>query len=310
MTVALQVQFMVFGILLISACSRTSDSSLRKELRRESANKGLALVSSSKLLVHPFDGPSRSIQSEYRFPIVVFGKLSRMVLWWTRPDPFNFAGSFVIDSIDGRRIRAVAPPLSTFHPLALNEAAGRIAFWGKPPGKGSKDGLYWANFDVSRVEFVAENTRYADWSPDGAKLVYDKNNQVLSFDVESGSSRKLTDGHSPTWSPNGNLIAFVAPDGKAAVVTTEGVREEWPLSSHLPISAIQWSPTGSYVNFSEKVPTQTATFGKLYRLVVCRVSDGQTATIESSSWDSDPSVDFTWILNYREFCKHCSITVF
>jgi hypothetical protein len=274
----------------------------------ESVARGLALVSAiaGHVVVLPFDGPTRYLESEYRFPISAFGHAGRMVLWWSPQDFLDSSGTFVIDSTDGKRVAEAQPPVIGFHPVALSETAGRIAFWGRPKGKSMVEGLYWASFDFSHAGLVDQATGYPDWSPDGGSLVYDKEGKIYIFEIAPGSSRALTDGRFPTWSPDGKLVAFVAPDGRASLITTEGAQIRWPIGTHQPISAIRWSPDGHYVSFSERLPSRLALRDAVSRLVVSRVSDGKTMTVQEFNSKANDYQAYHWIVDYRRFCSRCA----
>jgi dipeptidyl aminopeptidase/acylaminoacyl peptidase len=114
---------------------------------------------------------------------------------------------------------------------------------------------------------------YLDWefvrnpqlSPDGAQVVYtrewiDKINdrhssQVWVMDVDGGRDRFLLDGSSPTWSPDGTRIAFVAegePDGAQIFVRwmdAEGAVSQITRLTESP-SSLQWSPDGKWIAFN------------------------------------------------------------
>jgi dipeptidyl aminopeptidase/acylaminoacyl peptidase len=102
----------------------------------------------------------------------------------------------------------------------------------KHDGQGYMDGRYHHLFvvpasggDVTQLTSGAWDVTGFDWSPDGTKLVVAGNAEPGS-DLQrglnlylvdlAGKREKLTGGFdlaSPTWSPRGDLIAFVAPNG-------------------------------------------------------------------------------------------------
>jgi hypothetical protein len=300
--------FVAIAAVLTAACAQTGDADVEHELRLESATSGLALVSAiaGHVIVVPFDGPVKYLESEYRFPISALGRGGRMVLWWSPRSFFDSSGTLVIDFTNGKRVAEAEPPVIGFHPLALSETARRIAFWGRPRGKNMISGLHWASFDFSRTGLVDQATGYPDWSPDGGSLVYDKEGKIYAFEIARGSSRPLTDGRLPTWSPDGKLIAFLAPSGRASLITTEGVPIGWPIARHEPISAIRWSPNGLYVSFSERLPSRLALRDAVSRLVVCRVSDGKTISVQEFSSKGNDYEAYHWIVDYSRFCSRCA----
>jgi len=145
-----------------------------------------------------------------------------------------------------------------------------------------------------------------DWSPDGTSLVYEKQGAIYIFQVSTSESKFLTEGHDPTWSPNGNLIAYRREDTTAALISREGVRMSWPVSSFHPVSPLRWSPDGRYVSFAESVPERIPLIGTYYRLVVCRVSDGKVLVARKFGAGAGDTRNFHWIVDYRKFCSHCA----
>jgi hypothetical protein len=294
----------IIAVTILAACGQSDDTGLRLELRNQSAAVGLALAAANagSIDVIPFDGQEEHLKSEYSSPISTFGRAGRMVLWWAPHDFFDMRGEFVVESMNGERVSRGRPTMSGFSPVGLSEASGRIVFYGTRQTASTLTGLYWASMDFTHVAFIDEATDAPDWSPDGQALVYEKNGQIYVFDVTKNSSRILVSGQSPTWSQNGKWVAFVTPEGRASLVTTEGVPVRWPLSSHQPISPVRWSPDGSYVSFSEALPSRFALLDTAARLVVCRVSDGKEITVRKFSAESVNYATFHWIVNYQKFC--------
>ena len=296
-------------LLATTACRSQNSQELRDELRRESAVSGLALAAGSSwyITVIPFDREERNFRTEQSRQIMAFGRAGRMVVWIYRPS-FLQPDQFFVDSTDGERVENInRKGASSFFPLALSEAAGRIAFWGGLQGKDRAEGLRWSTFDLSRGSFIDEG-RNCDWSPDGAALVYEKQNEIYVFDVATSSSRLLVKGHDPTWRPDGQCIAFRAPDRRASLVTTAGAPVKWALGTHEPTGAVRWSPDGRNVSFSEPIPGLHIPFVTAdYRLVACRVKDGKSLTVRKSSGakTGDTNNNFHWIVDYGKFCSGC-----
>jgi hypothetical protein len=296
-------QMLVALACLLASCATSHGAGLTTELRDESQENGLALVSASgrQLDLIPFDGSEKFLDPPYRSAIAAFGKDGQTVLWWFKKDFLDLHGEYVIQSTDGRELARGIPPVAGFHPLKLSEASRRMAFISNP-----ENSLGWASFDFSsRGDIDTGSTGYPDWSADGSEVAYERSGEVRVFDVSKSSSRRVTSGRSPTWSPNGMSIAFTGIDGYASLSTTDGGSLKWSLQAHRPLSPIHWSPDGRYVSFAERT-TEFRPFGPEYRLVVSRVSDGETIVVKEFGGGAVGYATFEWIVNYRGFCPRCT----
>ncbi len=222
----------------------------------------------------------------------------------------------VVEQMNGQVLLKSDPPrfASAFYPAALNERVPRLAFLGTLQGANARRGLYWTTLDLAGphlVDYVGIEDGRCDWSPDAGALVYEKERQVYVFDVAANSRRLLATGSDPTWSPEGDRIAFRGPHGEASLVTVDGAPLSWPLGKHLPISPIQWSPDGKFVSFSEAIPGtfKIPYFSAFSRLVVARVEDGSVITVREFGTEPVGEQSFSWIVQYPQFCKDCKKVV-
>ena len=120
--------------------------------------------------------------------------------------------------------------------------------------------------------------RYLDWedvgnaqlSPDGRQIVYQREwidavndreeSSIWIMDADGNRNRFLVDGSSPTWSPDGTRIAYVAtgePSGRQIFVRwmdAEGAVSQITRMSEGP-SNLHWSPDGTRIGFQMLVPS-------------------------------------------------------
>jgi hypothetical protein len=294
------------ALTIAGACQSTKDLEIREDLRKRSASDGVALVTSrgSDIAVIPFDGEERYYHSdsrEYR----VYGKFGRSVLWMYRTGFFS-AVQFGIETIGGEPAQPSRAPTSEFVPIALSESGHRLAYRGVVPRNGRSKGLVWASYDFSESGLVDEAGGACDWSPDGNALVYERRGEIYIFGVQSGSSRRVTAGHDPTWSPDGKLIAFRGDNDKATLISPEGVRKEWAIAARTANSAVRWSPDGLYVSFAEPVKNSVPLIGTYSRLVVCRIADGQAIGVRDFGAGAGDTGNYFWIVDYRRYCLTCT----
>lgn len=115
--------------------------------------------------------------------------------------------------------------------------------------------LYRVHTDGSGEEKVPVNTPASDvapsLAPDGKRLVYvvAGPDALELLDLTTGASTDMhTGGHTPAWSPKGNLIAYVVPFGGLYVVAPDGsgIRRIGDAGSSYDLG-IDWSPDGQWI---------------------------------------------------------------
>jgi len=215
------------------------------------------------------------------------------------------AGNLVVQAIDGttiieRRIRTDSLP------IALNAQARLLAFAGNPEGSEPQPSIYRRSFDFSAGGSVDEALSiYADWSPDGKELAYQKDNEIRVFSMATRTSRAIAAGHYPNWSPDGASIAFQALDNHVSLVSPGGTPLHWPLEGRLTKGPVHWSPKGQFVSFSEPSDDHFLTIGAYKRLLVCRAADGACVSVRYIGFGFTSEYEYHWIENYRQFCRTC-----
>jgi WD40 repeat protein len=134
------------------------------------------------------------------------------------------------------------------------------------------------------------------WSPDGNQIVYSRDGTVRVFDLGTGEIRVLAKGSDPTWSSDGNWIAFRDGDTYYALRPSGDDRKILFSKQHL-LSALWWSPDDRIVAYISRNGPFEGPFvldSEMARLRVRRLSDG------SEDWVADFSEiylpNFQWII--------------
>lgn len=110
--------------------------------------------------------------------------------------------------------------------------------------------------------------RSLSWSPDGTRLVYEYDGEVVVIEVRTMHRRVIAKGEGPDWSADGAWIAYRSPEG--TLVMRDPKTGESVSLQRVVQGGIRWSPDSRYLLFWEKS-----------QLVVLRLSDRATLTIHS-----------------------------
>lgn len=101
-----------------------------------------------------------------------------------------------------------------------------------------RGGWIWAGSPGS-LRRLARGTA-PSWSPDGGRIVFDRNGWLMVRRVRARVARRLVRGSSPAWSPDGRWIAFFATDHRLSIVQASG-GDVRPLGM-VTGNAVDWQP--------------------------------------------------------------------
>jgi WD40 repeat protein len=98
--------------------------------------------------------------------------------------------------------------------------------------------------DVSAATFVGSQC----WSPDNRRIVYEFHDSVRMYDIERNKWTALAKGKEPSWSPDGNWIAFLDEDTYYAI-RPSGEERKVLFTKKRAVSGLWWSPDSRFVAY-------------------------------------------------------------
>jgi Tol biopolymer transport system component len=117
--------------------------------------------------------------------------------------------------------------------------------------RGGKTGLWRMAADGAKPERICDGDQ-AEWSPDGARIVFRRDEHILTRELAGGKEKRLSPEDwphcsSPSWSPDGRTIAFAARWEAGNGVFTVAAAGGQPVKVYDKQGACEphWSPDGT-----------------------------------------------------------------
>lgn len=117
--------------------------------------------------------------------------------------------------------------------------------------RGGKPGVWRMRDDGTEMEYVCDGDQ-AEWSPDGGRICFRREEAIWTRDLKLGAERRLTDDawphcSGPAWSPDGRSIAFACRWEAGNGVYLVPVEGGEPVKVYDQEGACEphWSPDGS-----------------------------------------------------------------
>jgi Tol biopolymer transport system component len=299
---------------------------LARELKVKHRDEGLALVRihSDWIYLLSLDGHIQSQRNPRDISTAWISTDARAVAWAifrlkenefpACPDPVivEMLGSSEKWQLPGNMVNVAA--------MAVSADGKRVAFDGtyKPKGTGftastAKERSRW----IKGLQYIDSQTNdmttilplsddegrvtSINFSPDGDQFIYDYRNTIYLFDTRSRSSRSISEGASPTWSPNGKWIGFRSRNDELMTLDAKTFQRKALVGHRKTRTPVLWSPDSRYVAFAEPLDP-----GYSSQMVVERIEDQATAVVYRFESDGISNLGFYWITNYSTFLRRVS----
>ena len=277
--------------------------SLLGELEAKYASDGLMIagVMNRNVMVFPFSGDP-FVRSFFGYDLEAA---------WTTTDGtavlgYSYFGGvslparrLVLIDVNGRVAGVLDREVINVGGMALAADNRAIAFTGKDPLTG-ETGLFLGRLGSGEIhlviplqsrEGVPEETSVA-WLPGAGGIAFSRDKQIWTYDLASRRTSLLFRGTNPSYSPDGQWIAYRGLNGYAVIASRQGYSEK-RMSRGRVYGHIHWSPDSEYLFVDEKVhgvPSQRCPFG--YCFVVYRVGDGSRLELQGTDRQDSP---FGWL---------------
>jgi hypothetical protein len=270
---------------------------LRTELENESKQVGLALLLDSyEIGVCPFVGPCfwRKLRSGSPRPAATPD--GKRIICVTQGPPST--SSIEMEEIGGSTIRGQSVPywldilaVSSDEPpkiaFASNLTELRYGAWNRPSSH--------------VIEGMGPIDHSAGWSVDGTRLAFGRNGTIRMLDIRSNRVDAIDSGMDPSWSPDGRWIVYRTMGNHAILFNPRSGEKKRILENRgLAPLPLHWSPDSRYLAYVERRDQIT------WQLSVFRVQDNAIQMVTPFSPIIGYITDWSWILNYKVFCRECS----
>jgi WD40 repeat protein len=134
------------------------------------------------------------------------------------------------------------------------------------------------------------------WSPDDTQLVYGIEGATKIYETRTDTSRLLVTGKGPTWSPDGDWIAFL-DHGTYYAIRPDGGDRKTMFHSNGAVSALYWSPDSRIVAYVRELGFLNGGFldAEANQLRVRRLQDGSEDRLcpDNVSYDGN----YQWLMS-------------
>ena len=291
------------GMIVALQIVRAKDG-LLSELQKSQATEGLSIVSTNSDSAAVFFFGDSKFHETRILPTGVVGRDARLsedgeqVAFglFEHPSDLHQPALLAIAGSDGSGLRKF-PTMQQPVMLCWSPAKDRLALRASKTDAGgtSKTSGLWtlqvATGESSLVD-VHGSAGCPAWSPDGVKLVYSANGVVSIYDTNTKNSRRLADGDSPTWSPDGKWIAV--SKGKAYwLLDPESGAGKVLFTQKNAFTPLWWSPDSQYVAYATRVGVSLSVQEQA-DLWVSRIHDGSEEKVKRFPWKG-PVPNFQWV---------------
>jgi Tol biopolymer transport system component len=123
--------------------------------------------------------------------------------------------------------------------------------------------IFAVNADGSTLRQLTNDSVFNDvnprWSPDGAKIAFERNGQIMIMNADGSNPTAVPHGEQdsdafPSWSSDGTKLAVARDRGfreieQVWVISVDGTQEVQLTSGNFQNTAPQWSPDGTRIAF-------------------------------------------------------------
>jgi hypothetical protein len=134
------------------------------------------------------------------------------------------------------------------------------------------------------------------WSPSGKEIVFESGGNVVIQNVEQGKPRTLVVGKAPTWSPDGNWIAYLDEgEHNFYAIHPSGEGKKKLFHSRDGMAGLYWSPDARIVAYVVEKGGLLHLDAEAYLLKVRRLQDGSEDWINNHNVGCCESIQ--WVRN-------------
>jgi len=130
------------------------------------------------------------------------------------------------------------------------------------------------------------------WSPDDRQIVFENGGSTQIYDSTSDKIRDLVKGTKPTWSSDGEWIAFLDHDTYYAIRPTGGDKRKLFHKKNVT-SGLYWSPDSRIAAYVSLAGVLEGGIAETYRLRFRRLKDNSEDSVAGVSC----CVNFQWVKN-------------